>query len=416
MLVSAYACNPLATEESYPGEAVLGWNLIRQLKRFHEVSVITRTYNREGIEAAIEQGEINDIDFYYLSLPKFLFVLRRNFLGFSLYYLIWQIKAYFFAKKLYKKNQYDFFHHITFNNDWMPSFIGAFLPLPFIWGPMGGGQKVPASFKRTIHWKNRINQNLRLAGQWFWRKTWFRKRCVKTALAILVCNTDTLAKIKTDKKKLYFFPVNGISSKELKIHPVFEAEESPVFDVIYAGRLDAIKGINLGIKAFHLFSLKYPGSHFKIIGIGPEKERLEKLTSSLNLQDKVEFIPWLEREELFRQLNFSDALLFSSFRDGGGQVLIEAMACGKPVIGLNVGGPGFHIEKEWGIKIEPKDPEYTIQEMFKALQTLYLDPELRKNMGEAGRIRVEEFYLWEKLGDKLQHIYQEVLPKELIDG
>lgn len=416
MLVSAYACNPLATEESYPGEAVLGWNLIKQLNRFHDVSVLTRTYNRRGIEEAVEQDTLNGVKFHYLKLPKFLSLLKRNFLGFSLYYLIWQIKAFFIAKKLCKKNQYELFHHVTFNNDWMPSFIGAFLPLPFIWGPMGGGQKVPRSFKRTIHWKNRINQNLRLAGQWFWRNTWFRRRCVKKALAILVCNTDTEDKIKTDEKKLFFYPVNGISPEELKILPDIVEEESPIFHVIYAGRLDAIKGINLGLEAFRVFSEKFPNSFFKIIGVGPEKERLTNLTKTLNIQDKVELIPWMEREELLEQLRLSDVLLFPSFRDGGGQVVIEAMACGKPVIGINVGGPGFHIKKEWGIKIEPKDPDYTIREMAKALEILYLDGDLRKNMGAAGRKRAEEFYLWERLGDHLQKIYQEVLPRELLDG
>ena len=296
----------------------------------------------------------------------------------------------------------------------MPSFIGAFLPIPFIWGPMGGGQKVPRSFKKTIHWKNRINQNLRLAGQWFWRNTWFRRRCVKKALAILVCNSDTEDKIKTDAKKLFFYPVNGISSEELSPPSSSRVEKSSHFRIIFAGRLDAIKGINLGVEAFHVFSQKFPKSFFKIIGVGPERERLVNLTKSLNIQDKVEFIPWMEREELLEQLKLSEVLLFPSFRDGGGQVIIEAMACGKPVIGVDVGGPGFHIQYEWGIKIEPKNPEYTIQEMANALEKLYLDDELRDKMGAAGYRRTEEFYLWDRLGDQLQSIYQEVLPNELI--
>lgn len=413
LLVSAYACNPLATEESNPGEALLGWNLVKQLNRFHDVSVLTRTYNREGIAEAVNREKIEDASFHYLTLPKFLSVLKRNFLGFSLYYLMWQIKAFLIARKLVKKKHFDFFHHITFNNDWMPSFIGAYLPLPFIWGPMGGGQKVPRSFIKTIHWKNRINQNLRLTGQWFWRNTLFRRRCVKKALAILVCNKDTEGKIKTDKTKLYFYPVNGISPEELSSPANKQRQKSSPFQVIFAGRLDPIKGINLGIKAFYDFSLKYPESRLKIIGIGPEKERLENLTELLHIQDKVEFIPWLERQELLVQLSKSDVLLFPSFRDGGGQVLIEAMACGIPVIGVNVGGPGVHIQKEWGIKIEPKNPEYTIQEMAMALEKLYLDNELREKMGTAGRKRTEEFYLWDRLGDHLQQIYQEVLPEEL---
>ena len=415
LLVSAYACNPLATEESNPGEAILGWNLIKQLNRFHNVSVLTRTYNRKGIEEAVEREKIGDVRFHYLNLPGFLSVIKRNFLGFSFYYLLWQVKAFFIARKINKKNQYDLFHHITFNNDWMPSFIGAFLPLPFIWGPMGGGQKVPRSFKKTIHWKNRINQNLRLSGQWFWRNTWFRRRCVKKALAILICNTDTKDKVKTDAKKLFFYPVNGISSEELSSPSSSHEEKSSQFRIIYAGRLDAIKGINLGIEAFHVFSLNFPKSSFKIIGDGPERERLTSLTKSLNIQDKVEFIPWMDRGELLEQLRLSDVLLFPSFRDGGGQVLIEAMACGKPVIGVNVGGPGFHIQNELGIKIEPKKPQYTIQEMAKALKKLSLDGELREKMGAAGRRRTEEFYLWERLGDRLQQIYKDILPKDLIE-
>ncbi|MFC2161156.1 glycosyltransferase family 4 protein [Acidobacteriota bacterium] len=414
LLVSAYACNPLATEESYPGEAILGWNLIIQLNRFHNVSVLTRTYNKKGIEESAERENIEDVQFHFLNLPRFLSVIKRNFLGFSFYYLLWQIKAFFIARKIHKKNGYEVFHHITFNNDWMPSFIGAFLPLPFIWGPMGGGQKVPRSFKKTIHWKNRINQNLRLSGQWFWRNTWFRRRCVKKASAILVCNTDTVAKIKTDAKKIFFYPVNGISSLELNPPVNRNGEKSSPFRIIFAGRLDAIKGINLGIEAFHIFSREHPDSHFKIIGIGPEQERLENQADDLNIRDKVQFIPWLEREKLFEQLQLSDVLLFPSFRDGGGQVIIEAMACGKPVIGINVGGPGFHIQDEWGIKIDPKNPEYTIQHMAEALKTLYLNRDLREKMGEAGFRRTEEFYLWDRLGDQLKSIYQEVLPDELI--
>ena len=102
-------------------------------------------------------------------------------------------------------------------------------------------------------------------------------------------------------------------------------------------------------------------------------------------------------------------VLFPSFRDGGGQVVIEAMAQGKPVIGMDVGGPGFHIRDEWGIKIEPRSPDYAVQEMALALERLYLDHNLRDQMGKAGRSRAEEYYLWDRLGDRLQNIYLEVL-------
>jgi hypothetical protein len=72
VLVSAYACNPWATEESYPGEAILGWNLIKQLSRYHDLSIITRTYNREGIETELQKENTSSLRFYYLTLPRFL--------------------------------------------------------------------------------------------------------------------------------------------------------------------------------------------------------------------------------------------------------------------------------------------------------------------------------------------------------
>jgi glycosyltransferase involved in cell wall biosynthesis len=182
------------------------------------------------------------------------------------------------------------------------------------------------------------------------------------------------------------------------------------FRVVYAGRLDAIKGLNLGIKSFRLFVDKYPNSRFTIIGIGPEQTRLEALVRTLNLDDRVIFSPWLDRADLFEMLRSSDVLLFPSFRDGGGQIVIEAMAQGKPVIGINVGGPGFHIKAEWGIKIEPESPEFVIRQMSDALEKLCVDENLRTELGKAAKRRAEEYYLWERLGERLQRIYEKVIP------
>ena len=101
-----------------------------------------------------------------------------------------------------------------------------------------------------------------------------------------------------------------------------------------------------------------------------------------------------------------DVFLFPSLRDGGGAVVIEAMAAGKPVVCLDAGGPGMHVSDEWGFKITPTTPEDTINGLASALEQLYLDPDLRQRMGRAARKRSEDFYHWNKLGDQLMVIYQ----------
>ncbi|MCK7469620.1 MAG: hypothetical protein MZU95_01535 [Desulfomicrobium escambiense] len=132
VLVSAYACHPLATEESFAGEAILGWNIVRQLCRFHDVTVLTRSYNRDALERGLKERGL-EADCRYVTLPRALSPLLKHYLGFSLYYLFWQMRAFGMARRLVRESRFDVFHQVTFANDWMPSFIGAYLPMPFIW-------------------------------------------------------------------------------------------------------------------------------------------------------------------------------------------------------------------------------------------------------------------------------------------
>jgi glycosyltransferase involved in cell wall biosynthesis len=413
VLVSAYACHPLATEDSYPGEAILGWNLIRQLSRRHQLWVMTRSYNSEAIERAQREGEAANVDFHYLSLPKAFSGLLRNFFGFRIYYLFWQIRAYRVARRMHRDVGFDAFHQITFNNDWMPSFIGALLPIPFLWGPVGGGQRIPPTLVKELDLKNRVLERARLMGQWFWRKSYYRTRCARRASAILVCNQETKQKILPLSQRIHFFPVNGISPNEYSPEAGRPRPPDTRFRVLYAGRLDPIKGLRLGLRAFERFSRKYPQAVFEIVGSGPEEGPLKKFVMDRGLQSNVFFTAWLPRRELLRKMEQCDIFLFPSFRDGGGAVVVEAMCAGKPVIGLDAGGPGFHIRPGWGIKISPRNREQVVREMAESLEKLYLDEDFRNKLGQAARKRVSEFYVWDRLGEKLFEIYRTALPPEI---
>ena len=94
-------------------------------------------------------------------------------------------------------------------------------------------------------------------------------------------------------------------------------------------------------------------------------------------------------------------------------MVIEAMAAGKPVICLDNGGPGMHINEECGIKITPESPRQAVREIAIALEDLYQNAERRAELGRSARKRVEELYLWDKLGDRLKDIYDQAFdPKD----
>lgn len=89
--------------------------------------------------------------------------------------------------------------------------------------------------------------------------------------------------------------------------------------------------------------------------------------------------------------------------------MVEAMAAAKPVICMDLGGPGLHVTKECGIKVPAHCPDEAIELMAQALERLYQDVELRVKMGKGARARAEQVYTWDQLGERLLQIYGEVL-------
>ena len=411
VLVSAYACHPAPTVEAFPGEAILGWHFVKQISQSHNVQVMTRSFNRPALEERLRNKEIEGIVFHYLDLPDWLNrAMRHQHYGVRLYYFFWQVLAGRYARRLHRTEKFDLFHQVTFSNDWMPSFAGPALPIPFIWGPIGGGQRVPKPLMRVLSARERHRERIRVALQRVWRSTPFRKKCARNAAAILVCNRETEENFRGHEAKIWQFPVNGISSGHLSPAPtLLSTEENPRLTILYAGRLDGIKGLPLGLLAFSRHLKTCPDSSLEIIGEGPELVPLQRLVKSLKVEDKVRFVPWLPREEVIRRMTTCDVFLFPSLRDGGGAVVVEAMASGRPVICLDVGGPGFHVQPEWGIKIAPREPKAVSADMAKALNMLSSDGEMRLRLGQAARRRAEEYYLWERLGERTQQIYSSVL-------
>jgi glycosyltransferase involved in cell wall biosynthesis len=208
--------------------------------------------------------------------------------------------------------------------------------------------------------------------------------------------------------------VSGISSEDLAQTAPQETPGGP-FRILSAGSLIRVKGFALAIKAFKEFETRHPHCKFTIVGSGPEKPRLLAQLRRLQLESKVELLESMPRDRLLVKMAASDAFLFPSLRDGGGTVVIEAMAVGTPVVCLDANGPGMHITQESGLKIFPSSPQKAVRELADALERLYLNQEMCTQMGKAARHRVERDYHWDRLGERLMKIYQQALdPRTLM--
>lgn len=375
----------------------------------HEVWVLTNVEDRLSIEEAVNGVEAPNLHFYYIGLPKLLRPLLQIQGGHQFYYYVWQIKSYFFARTINKEVSFDLFHHITYGNDWMASYIGAFLPIPYIRGPGGGAHRTPRSLEKEYRLSGRLWEKVRSIGQWVFRHDPIFVRGQNRAGALLVCNKDSHNKLNSRwQDKAHLFPVSGVSSTALAITTA-TCDRDQRFEILSVGSLIRVKGFGLSIKAFNQFVSDHPKSHLTIIGSGPEEASLKKLVNLFDLENKVTFRQEMPHDQLMAEMANCHVLLFPSMRDGGGTVVVEAMSLGKPVICLDLAGPGMHITEECGIKVTPESPEKTVEDLCNALKKLHDDKDLQVRMGNFGKTRAENFYHWDRLGDRLYQIYRQVV-------
>lgn len=177
-----------------------------------------------------------------------------------------------------------------------------------------------------------------------------------------------------------FHPQN----RNLKIRQIdFEAGESEVV-IGVIGRLDIQKGQLELLQAFHKIVQKY--SCVKLIIVGDEtmgqsgyREKLVQYVFAHQLEDKVRFLG--HRTDTPLLMASFDVFVMPSYEEAFGNVLIEAMASGVPVIATSRGGALDIVEPGWGVFAEPQSS----QSLFEALENLIQNEGLRRSMGQSGR-------------------------------
>jgi len=151
---------------------------------------------------------------------------------------------------------------------------------------------------------------------------------------IISISEHTTNKLKNDllsKKDIITISIGVDFEKIKKIHA--SSEKS---DIIFAGRLLSHKNVDVLIKSIAVLNENCPGIKCLIIGDGSEKKNLEVLTQKLNLEKNIKFLGFLENhDDIYALMKSSKVFVLPSTREGFGIVVIEANACGIPVITIN---------------------------------------------------------------------------------
>jgi glycosyltransferase involved in cell wall biosynthesis len=402
LLVSAYACEP--GQGSEPG---LGWKMPREMAQRHDVWVITRSNNRHAIELELAQRPVSNLHFHYFDLPHWARWWKRRQRGVQLYYYFWQVGAYLVARRLCHSVRFDIVQHVTFVKYWAPSFM-ALLPMPFIWGPVGGGESAPRAFLRDFGWRGRMYELIRAVARALGEYDPFVRLSARRSALALATTEQTAERLRTlGASDVRVFSESGISDMELEELSQYRKTEVQPVRFISIGRLLHWKGFHLGIRAFA--RLDGLGAEYWILGDGPERRRLEALAEELGIADRVRFWGNVPRLEAFRRLGQCTALIHPSLHDSGGMVCLEAMASGRPVVCLDLGGPSMQVTEQSGFKVPALDPDQAIRDIAAAMSSLARDPDRRARMGIAARSRVNEHFIWSSKRARLDAYYGDVV-------
>ena len=187
--------------------------------------------------------------------------------------------------------------------------------------------------------------------------------------------------------------------------------------LLSVARLTAHKGIDTGLRVLSLLRERYPDLGYAVVGSGDQLSSLKAVAEKLGVTNRVRFLTSVPDSDLPAVYNCAAIYLGLSrltdqAAEGFGISLVEASACGLPVLaGRNGGIPEAVRDRETGLLVDAEDPE----EVCRALSSLLDDRFLAQRLGGGGRRAVESYYNWDRVTADLASIGHELgaVPREV---
>jgi glycosyltransferase involved in cell wall biosynthesis len=237
--------------------------------------------------------------------------------------------------------------------------------------------------------------------------SWFERYVLQHAAAGIVGNRDSeqVWRVKGYGGPLTIIPQVGVEPDIFK--PLDErTPDASTFVIGYAGRFVEEKGVDLLLKALSGLTGEWRAD---LVGSGPEQARLAELAQRLNLANRVRFLPWLPSAQTVSYYHTIDVLVLPScsrphWKEQFGRVLVDAMACGVPVVGSTCGEIP-NVIGDAGLIF----PEGDATALRAQLQRLHGDATLRRDLAQRGRQRVLDHFTQAQIAQKTYEVYHSVL-------
>ncbi len=402
LLLSCYACEPHRGSE--PG---VGWSWALGMAKRHETWVLTRANNREAIEAELDRLAIPESErphFIWIDLPSWMCRLKkRGIVPVTFYYLLWQ----FAARRAWNRTdiRVDIIHHVTFNTFAIPGFWWHRRE-KVVLGPLGGMSICPWPFLRCFPFSARIREAIRgiFCRLWFLNPLYLFARRNADAL---IFTTDDIRKRLTRRKDCSWVFLETAVPVILEHRKKDTPRERRTYRFIWAGSFEGRKAGDIAIRAFaQAFRDTVKPPVLEMIGDGVLLRRWKRLAATLHAESIIRFTGRATQEKLWKKTSESLAFVFTSIRDTSGNVVLESLALGTPVICFNHQGVAEIVDDTCGILVKPRTYNEAVADFAAAMRRLADDHTLVDRLGAAGHKRALERFTWKQKFDAVDNIYR----------
>jgi len=394
VLLSAFRCDPEGVSEAY-----LGFQWVEQIARFSKVHLVTDKVNEEAVKGRFKHS----VSASYIVSKDYLCRFPRISKAIKLNYFNFNKKLDEFLRS--KSGHYDLVHHLTPIAVRYPSILSKRKDR-FLLGPVGGGISNPKGFEKIFN-REPIYFKLKKIDKIRFQLDKQLKETYEQAQKILIIGEYVKQIIPSRyHEKCEIMCETGISSEEYR--PLMEPISNEVPQLLFVGRLVPYKALEL-----ILFALKELLTSQKVqltvIGSGPNREYYQRLVKELGIDGHVCFKGNLKKSEIIQYYQRSDLFVFPSLKETSGNVILEAMSCGLPVVVSDRGGPGEIVKKEFGVKIKVENYAQYIYDLVEVIGSLIKNKGRMVQMGHAAREEILRKYDWDVKGEMMRRVYEEVI-------
>jgi glycosyltransferase involved in cell wall biosynthesis len=232
-----------------------------------------------------------------------------------------------------------------------------------------------------------------------WLTTRILRRCDRiTALSQAL--KDATASLGIHTEKIRVVP-NGVDTT--RFTPPVNSSRDDV--ILYVGTLIERKGLEYLLSAMSAVFESFSSYRLALVGEGPQESKLKQLAEDLGVAKRVSFLGFQPPERVRMWMQRAKVLVLPSLEEGMGVVLLEALACGTPVVGSQVDGIQEVITPDVGLLVPPADSAA----LSKAIQSILSNTQRWTDMSQHARERAVTHYDWDYVADQFITLYQSMV-------